>query len=115
MSPQTGAVYAMSSFPSYDPSVWVGGISQPDYAALTDPTNNEPLLNRAIDGLYTPGSTFKLNTATAALQSGLWHAVADVLRQRHLQDAGLPVQQHDLRVPQQLGQRVRAATTCRRR
>ena len=71
MSPQTGAVYAMSSFPSYDPSVWVGGISQADYSALTDPANNEPLLNRAIDGLYTPGSTFKLNTATAALQTGL--------------------------------------------
>ena len=71
MSPQTGAVYAMSSYPSYNPSVWVGGISQADYAALSDPANNVPLLNRAIQGLYTPGSTFKLNTATAALQSGL--------------------------------------------
>ncbi len=71
MSPQTGAVYAMSSYPSYNPSVWVGGISTADYASLSDPTNNEPLLNRAIDGLYTPGSTFKLNTATAALQTGL--------------------------------------------
>ncbi len=72
MSPQTGAVYAMSSYPSYNPSIWVGGISSDEYAALSDPANNEPLLNRAIDGLYTPGSTFKLNTATAALDSGLW-------------------------------------------
>ncbi len=71
MSPQTGAVYAMSSYPSYDPSVWVGGITQSEYASLSDPANNEPLLNRAIDGLYIPGSTFKLNTATAALQTGL--------------------------------------------
>jgi penicillin-binding protein 2 len=71
MSPQTGAVYAMSSFPSYDPSVWVGGISDADYAALSNPANNEPLLNRAIEGLYIPGSTFKLNTATAALETGL--------------------------------------------
>ena len=71
MSPQTGAVYAMSSYPSYNPSVWVGGITQPEYTALSDPANNQPLLNRAIDGLYTPGSTFKLNTATAALQTGL--------------------------------------------
>jgi penicillin-binding protein 2 len=71
MSPQTGAVYAMSSFPSYNPSVWVGGITTAQYAALSDPANNQPLLNRAIDGLYTPGSTFKLNTATAALQTGL--------------------------------------------
>ena len=71
MSPQTGAVYAMSSYPTYNPSVWVGGISTAEYAALSNPANNEPLLNRAIDGLYTPGSTFKLNTATAALDSGL--------------------------------------------
>ena len=72
MSPQTGAVYAMSSYPSYNPSVWVGGISQAAYSALSDPNNNEPLLNRAIDGQYIPGSTFKLNTATVALQSGIW-------------------------------------------
>ncbi len=72
MNPQTGAVYAMSSFPSYNPSVWVGGITTAQYSALSDPTKNEPLINRAIDGLYTPGSTFKLNTATAALNSGLW-------------------------------------------
>ncbi len=71
MSPQTGAVYAMSSYPSYNPSVWVGGISTAEYASLSDPANNEPLINRAIDGLYTPGSTFKLNTATAALNLGL--------------------------------------------
>ncbi|HEX7443280.1 MAG TPA: penicillin-binding transpeptidase domain-containing protein, partial [Acidimicrobiales bacterium] len=55
----------------YNPNVWVGGISQPAYAALSDPASNVPLLNRAIQGLYTPGSTFKLNTATVALQSGL--------------------------------------------
>jgi penicillin-binding protein 2 len=73
MNPQTGAVYAMSSYPSYNPAVWVGGISTAEYGTLTNPANQEPLLNRAIDGLYTPGSTFKLNTATAALDSGLWN------------------------------------------
>jgi penicillin-binding protein 2 len=72
MSPQTGAVYAMSSYPTYNPSIWVGGITTAQYAALSDPANNEPLINRAIGGVYTPGSTFKLNTATAALGSGLW-------------------------------------------
>ncbi len=71
MSPQTGAVYAMSSYPTYNPSVWVGGITTAQYAALSDPVNNVPLLNRAIEGQYIPGSTFKLNTATAALNSGL--------------------------------------------
>jgi penicillin-binding protein 2 len=74
MNPQTGAIYALSSYPSYNPDVWVGGISTAEYAALSAPANNDPLLNRTIDGLYTPGSTFKLSTATAALQTGLWAA-----------------------------------------
>ncbi len=71
MNPQSGAVLAMSSYPTYNPSIWVGGISSADYASLADPANNVPLLNRAIQGQYIPGSTFKLNTATAALNSGL--------------------------------------------
>ncbi len=69
MDPQTGAVYAMSSYPTYDPSVWVGGISTPEYAALNASGAQN---NYAIQGEYTPGSTFKLNTATAALDLGLW-------------------------------------------
>ncbi len=71
MSPQTGAVYAMSSYPTYNPSEWVGGLSAAQDAQLFGPTSLEPTLNRAIQGVYTPGSTFKLNTATAALQTGL--------------------------------------------
>jgi penicillin-binding protein 2 len=71
MDPRTGAVLAISSYPSYNPSVWVGGITNADYASLSAAANNDPLLNRVIQGTYTPGSTFKLNTATAALQSGL--------------------------------------------
>ncbi len=71
MNPQTGAVLAMSSYPSYNPSIWVGGITTDQYSALSNPLNNDPLLNRAIDGQYIPGSTFKLNTATAALNAGL--------------------------------------------
>ncbi|MGP8008231.1 MAG: penicillin-binding protein 2 [Acidimicrobiales bacterium] len=72
MDPRTGAVLALSSYPSYNPSVWVGGISDAEYASLSATANNDPLLNRVIQGTYTPGSTFKLNTATAALQTGLW-------------------------------------------
>jgi penicillin-binding protein 2 len=74
---QTGAVLAMASYPSYDLSVWLGGISQANYSALsagcntTSATTGCPLINYAIDGLYTPGSTFKLNTATAALDDGV--------------------------------------------
>jgi penicillin-binding protein 2 len=74
---QTGAVLAMASYPTYDLNVWLGGISQANYAALsagcntTSTTTGCPLVNYAIDGLYTPGSTFKLNTATAALDGGV--------------------------------------------
>ncbi len=71
MSPQTGAVYAMSSYPSYNLSEWVGGLSAAQNAELFGPNNGAPSLNRAIEGQYIPGSTFKLNTATAALNTGL--------------------------------------------
>jgi len=71
LDPRDGSVLAMSSYPSYDPSVWVGGISEATYRRLTGPAAHQPLLNRAISGLYAPGSTFKLVTATAALDDGL--------------------------------------------
>lgn len=71
LDPRNGAVLAMASYPTYNPSVWTGGISSANYAALTSPSGNYPLINRAIEGLYTPGSTFKLATATAALKDGL--------------------------------------------
>jgi penicillin-binding protein 2 len=71
MDPNNGAVLAMSSYPTYNPSVWAGGISEKNYQALTSPQSHEPLINRAIAGLYTPGSVFKLATATAALNDGL--------------------------------------------
>jgi penicillin-binding protein 2 len=71
MNPQNGQVLALASYPTYDLNEWVGGISSAHYQALEATTANE---DEALDGLYTPGSTFKLATATAALQSGLWNA-----------------------------------------
>ncbi|HEV2369684.1 MAG TPA: penicillin-binding transpeptidase domain-containing protein, partial [Acidimicrobiales bacterium] len=69
LDPTNGAVLAMASYPSYDPSVWVGGISTQAFQALSH--SPSALINRAVDGLYAPGSTFKLVTATAALDDGL--------------------------------------------
>ena len=71
LDPATGAVFAMASVPTYNPSWWVGGISDQHYQLLTSQVDHDPLLNRAIQGLWAPGSTFKLATATAALNDGL--------------------------------------------
>ncbi|MDQ1467526.1 MAG: penicillin-binding protein 2 [Actinomycetota bacterium] len=62
----TGGVVAMASYPTYAPSEFVGGITQAQYESLTRPPAR--LLNRATQGLYAVGSTFKLVTALAALQ-----------------------------------------------
>ncbi len=69
MNPQNGQVLAMASSPSYDLNQWVGGISTANFNALQASGAEN---NYAIEGQYTPGSTFKLVTATAALQDGLW-------------------------------------------
>ncbi|MGH9090303.1 MAG: penicillin-binding transpeptidase domain-containing protein [Acidimicrobiales bacterium] len=73
---ENGAVLALASSPTYSLTTWVGGISTSAYQALSatchPPTSYAcPLNDNAIQGLYTPGSTFKLATATAALNSGL--------------------------------------------
>jgi penicillin-binding protein 2 len=71
MDPRSGEVVGLGSNPSFDPNVFAKGISESVYKRLQDPNNGAPLADRAIQGLYPTGSTFKLITATAALQSGL--------------------------------------------
>ena len=70
LDPQTGAVRAMASYPTYSPKDFVGGISQTKYQSLTNPANFGPLTNRATEGQYAPGSTFKTFTAYAAIDGG---------------------------------------------
>ena len=65
LDPQTGAVLAMASAPTFDAST----IDTAWQQLLDDP--NHPLVNRAVSGLYTPGSTFKLITASAAIDLGI--------------------------------------------
>ena len=69
--PRDGTVLALATDPDYNPGEFVGGISKAHYAAYTNPAANQPLLDRAIQGVYAPGSTFKLITATAGLKYGL--------------------------------------------
>ena len=75
MSPTTGAIYAMSSFPSYNLNSFVDGLSQKTYDTLL---NNGSFTNYPIQGLFTPGSTFKMITATAQLQTGIFSAYQTV-------------------------------------
>jgi len=70
MDVTNGHILAMASYPSYDPGVWVGGISSKEYAALTSVKANEPLISRATQGQFAPASTFKIVTASAALKDG---------------------------------------------
>jgi len=71
---KTGGVIAMASAPSYDPTVFLGGISDEAWAALTAKSSEYPLNNRAIMGAYPPASTFKAVTGMAALQDGVARA-----------------------------------------
>ena len=68
--PDTGAVLALVSQPNFDPNDFAAGISAKRYAGyLDDPLL--PLFDRAVSGAYPTGSTFKMITSSAALQSGL--------------------------------------------
>ena len=71
LDPRDGSVLAMASNPSFEPGAFVGGIGREEFAALQDPAGHFPLNNRAIQGQYAPGSTFKLITAIAGMRTGL--------------------------------------------
>lgn len=70
MDPRTGEVLAFTSIPAYDPNDFAAGINRATWAALnTD--SLKPLQNRAIQGRYSPGSTFKIVVAVAGLEEGV--------------------------------------------
>jgi penicillin-binding protein 2 len=76
LDPTDGSILAMASSPTYDPSVYAGHVTEPELARAgltpnTAPAKNTPSLDRAISGLYPPGSTFKPVTALAAMQEHL--------------------------------------------
>ncbi len=70
MDPRSGEVLVLASAPGFDPSLFSGGISQANWRRLTTDTNL-PLLSRAAEGTYEPGSVFKIITGLSALSEGV--------------------------------------------
>ncbi|MGW2560668.1 peptidoglycan D,D-transpeptidase FtsI family protein [Streptomyces sp. NPDC001514] len=72
IDPRTGAILALASTPSYDPSTFAGYSAKDEKAWLAlERDKDKPKLNRALRETYPPGSTFKVVTAAAALESGV--------------------------------------------
>jgi penicillin-binding protein 2 len=69
IEPSTGGILALVSMPGYDPNLFVDGIGLQDWEALNT-SEDKPMVNRALNGAYPPGSTFKPFMALAALESG---------------------------------------------
>ncbi len=69
IEPATGGILALVSMPNYDPNLFVDGIGTSDWEALNN-SPDKPMVNRALNGAYPPGSTFKPFMALAALTLG---------------------------------------------
>jgi len=70
MDPNDGEVLALYSNPSYDPNRFIGGVSVAYYDSLRN-NPKQPLYNKALQGTYPPGSTWKLATAVLGLEEGV--------------------------------------------
>jgi penicillin-binding protein 2 len=70
LDPRNGQVLVMGSFPAYDPNFFSGRFEREEWLAMVN-DDEHPLTNRAIQGRYAPGSTFKLVVAAAALELGI--------------------------------------------
>jgi penicillin-binding protein 2 len=70
LDPSSGDVLGFTSRPAYDPNAFASGIDKVTWASLTS-DEDRPLNDRAIQGRYSPGSTFKMAVATAAVQEGV--------------------------------------------
>lgn len=77
LDPTSGDVLAFVSNPVYDPNLFINGISQENYGKLRD-SLDRPLLNRALNGRYAPGSTIKGLVGLAALEYGISPASTEI-------------------------------------
>lgn len=69
IDPRNGAIKALVSRPAFNPNLFVNGISSKDWQAIND-NPYDPMANKVISGEYPPGSTFKIVTGSAALETG---------------------------------------------
>jgi penicillin-binding protein A len=88
LDPRTGAVRVMASLPGYDPS----DMSDSDTRRALNRSPSSPLLNRATQSTYPPGSTFKVVTAIAALDSGKYRPESMVSGRNNIEISGTPLQ-----------------------
>lgn len=84
---ETGDILASASAPNFDPNLFVRGISVADYNALLE-NKFRPLPNKSVQGIYPPGSTFKMVTALAALEAGQADPGDTVYCKGHLEVGG---------------------------
>jgi penicillin-binding protein A len=89
LNPRTGAVQVMASEPTYDPNLLR---SPKTYSRLANDNANKPLVNRATQFGYAPGSTFKVVTATAAIDSGEFTPTSTVDGKNGVRISGVPLQ-----------------------
>lgn len=84
---ENGDIVANSSAPTYDPNLFIGGISSKDYNPLLN-DKYRPLVNKTVQGAYPPGSTFKMMTAMAAIEAGIIGPDETVYCPGHLEVGG---------------------------
>lgn len=70
MDARNGRVYALASYPTYDPNIWEKGLTVAQAKAMYSESNNVPALSRPIQGLFAPASTFKAFSIFAAVKAG---------------------------------------------
>lgn len=87
MDVTNGDLIAIVSSPSFDPNLFVRGISHTDYKGLME-NDHRPLANKTVQGVYPPGSTFKMITALAALNEGIINVNTTVRCPGHLEVGG---------------------------
>jgi peptidoglycan glycosyltransferase len=99
LEPATGRVLVMVSSPTYDPNLVERNFDRAQRAPQADCQPGNPLLNRATQGLYAPGSTFKVVTASAALDGGRWNLSSSFVDPGYCEEYGRRVSNYDTSRP----------------